>query len=70
MKNFAEIASNMSFCMWISSSLASHVAVMCLLGGVGGITPQIFLKLQESWPKVDHATIEIATVYSVTFLYQ
>ena len=40
---------------------------MCLLGGVGGSTPQIFLKLQESWSKIGHAAIEMAIIYYVTF---
>ena len=40
---------------------------MGLLGGVGGVTPPIFLKLQERWSKVGHASIEVGTVYSVTF---
>ena len=39
-------------------------AVKCLLGGV---TPSIFLKLQESWSKGGHAAREMVTVYFVNF---
>ena len=42
---------------------------MCLLGawGRGGATSPIVLKVQESWSKISHAAIEIATDYSATF---
>jgi len=40
---------------------------MCLLGGVEGVAPSIFLKLHEIRSKVGHAAIEKAKVYSVTF---
>ena len=38
-----------------------------LIGWAWGRHSPIFLKLQESWSKVAHAAIEIATIYSVNF---
>ena len=40
----------------------------CADGGVEGALP-IFSNSQESWSKVSHAARELATVFSVTFLF-
>ena len=40
-----------------------------LLMGHGGGMPPIYSNLEESWSKVSHAARELATVFSVTFLF-
>ena len=39
----------------------------CLLKGMGGVTPPIFLELRESWSKDGHAARKMVTVYSVLY---
>ena len=38
-----------------------------LIGGRGGVTPPIFLKLLESWSRNGHAARSLVTFHSVTF---
>ena len=50
---------------WLFSRKGKLGGSDVFIGRRGGITPLIFLKLQESWSKVGHAAM--TTVYSVTF---
>ena len=50
---------------WVCSRRGKPGSSDVFIGRRGGITPPIFLKLQESWSKVGHAAEEMTTVYSV-----
>ena len=41
----------------------------CADGDVGDVVPPIFSNLQESWSEVSYAARELATVFSVTFVF-
>ena len=52
---------------WVFSRKGKLGGSDVFIGVVGGVTPPKPLKLQESWSKVGHAAIEMATVYFATF---
>ena len=40
-----------------------------LIGGVGGVLPPLFSKLQESWSKASHDVREMATVLPMILFF-